>query len=166
MNQQKKTGLVLGLNLALVFTCVMAIPAVLTDWPPVHAQVADPAVEKSAMNEEMMRGCEEMKEQKQKMKEDIKAQDTVLSEDLAKMNAAPEDQKLNMMAAAFTRMVEEHRAMDVRKATMEEAMMSHMMQHMQMGMDSTPKCPMMKGMEDMKEPKVRREGAHNVHPAK
>ena len=40
--------------------------------------------------------------------------------------------------------------MDARKAKMEEAMMQHMMQHMQMGKESLSQCPMMKGMKTMK----------------
>jgi len=97
----------------------------------------------------MMERCEEMKEQKQKMKEDIEAQNAQLTEQLAEMNRAPKNKKMDLMAAALTQMVEQRIAMDARKANMEEEMMEHMMQHMQMGKESMSKCPMMTRMKEM-----------------
>ncbi len=96
----------------------------------------------------MMKHCQEMKEKKQGMKEDSAAQDGQLTEQLAKMNAAPVDQKTDLLAAVVTHMVEQRITMDARKAKMEEEMMQHMMQHMQMGKESMSRCPMMKGMDD------------------
>jgi hypothetical protein len=43
-------------------------------------------------------------------------------------------------------MEEQRIAMDARKAKMEDEMMKHMMEHMQMGKKSMSQCPMMKGM--------------------
>jgi hypothetical protein len=90
-----------------------------------------------------------MKEQKQIMAEDMKAQDAELTNQIAKMNRAPKDKKVNLMAAVITQMVEQRITMDARKAKMEEEMMLHMMQHMQMGKESMSECPMMKDMKDM-----------------
>ena len=95
--------------------------------------------------------CEEMKAQKKKMKEDAKTQDAELTEQISKMNSAPEDKKVALMAAVITHMTEQRIAMDARKAKMEEEMMKHMMQHMQMDKDSMSKCPMMKGMKEIDE---------------
>ena len=78
----------------------------------------------------MMERCQEMKEQKQKMMEDMKAQDAQLTEQLTKMNRAPENKKMGLMAAVITHMVEQRITMDARKAKMEEEMMKHMMQHL------------------------------------
>lgn len=108
----------------------------------------------------MMERCQEMMEQKQKMKEDMKAQDAELTEQLTRMNSAPEDKKMGLMAAILTHMVEQRITMDARKAKMEEEMMKHMMQHMQMGKGSMSQCPMMKGMKDMDEKSA---GAHKEH---
>ncbi|HSQ40533.1 MAG TPA: hypothetical protein VLM78_10275 [Anaerolineales bacterium] len=108
----------------------------------------------------MTERCQEMKEQKQKMKEDMKAQDAQLIEQLTKMNSAPEDKKMSLMAAVITQMVEQRIAMDARKAKMEEEMMKHMMQHMQMGKESISQCPMMTDMKDMDEKST---GAHKEH---
>jgi hypothetical protein len=99
----------------------------------------------------MMERCQEMKDQKQKLKEDMKAQDAQLTEQLAEMNRAPKDKKVGLMATALTGMVQQRITMDARKAKMEDEMMQHMMQHMQMGKESMSQCPMMKGMKDMDE---------------
>ncbi len=161
-------------NKNLFIRASLAVALALAIWFPVPAQSAEPADGKKMMDGKMMEGkmkadtmmdgkmmarCQEMKDQKQKMKEDMKAQDTELTEQLAKMNSAPEDKRMGLMAAAFTRMVEQRIAMDARKAKMEEEMMKHMMQHMQMGKESMAQCPMMKDMND------KSAGAQTEHQA-
>ncbi len=110
-----------------------------------------PAKGGGMMDGKMMEGCQAIKAQKQSMKEDMKAQDARLTEQMTAMNGAPDNTKVTLMAAVLTQMVEQRIAMDARKAKMEEAMMKHMMQHMQMGKESMSQCPMMKGMKDMDE---------------
>ena len=56
---------------------------------------------------------------------------------------------MSLMAAVITRMVEQQTATHVRMAKMQEDMMKHMMQHMQMGKESMAQCPMMKSMKGM-----------------
>jgi hypothetical protein len=107
----------------------------------------DPAKGPNMTAAKMMEGCQEMKEQKQRMKEDMKAQDTQLTEQLTEMNGAPEDKKMGLVAAVLTKMAEQRITMDARMAEMDEAMMKHMMQHMQMGKESMSQCPMMKDMD-------------------
>ena len=140
MKKQTHTNLLIRSSLALALALAM--------WSPVQARAEEPAEGKKMMEGKMMERCQEMKEQKQKMKEDMKAHDAQLTEQLAKMNSAPEDQKTGLMAAVITHMVEQRIAMDARKAKMEEGMMKHMMQHMQMGKESMSQCPMMKGMDE------------------
>jgi hypothetical protein len=111
----------------------------------------EPSKGENMTEAKMMERCQEMKEQKQKMKEDMKAQDAQLTEQLTKMNRAPGDKKMGLMASVLTHMVEQQITMDARKAKMEEEMMKHMMQHMQMGKESMSQCPMMKGMKGMDE---------------
>ena len=94
------------------------------------------------------------------MKEDMKAQNAELTEHIAKMNSAPEAKKVGLMAAVITHLVEQRITMDARKAKMEEEMMKHMMQHMQMGKESMAQCPMMKGMKGMDEKSA---GDHKEH---
>jgi hypothetical protein len=141
MKKQKNTNLVRS-GLALVLALAI--------WSPVQARSEEPAEGQKMTEAKMMEQCQEMKAQKAKMKADMKAQDAQLTEQLARMNSAPADKKLDLMAAALTQTVEQRIAMDARKAKMEEAMMQHMMQHMQMGKESMSKCPMMKDMKDMK----------------
>jgi hypothetical protein len=136
-------------NLFIRSSFVLALA--LAIWAPVQAQSAKPAQMKNMMEAKMMAQCQEMKEQKQKMKEDMDAQNTQLTEQLAKMNSAPEDKKMDRMASVITLMVEQRIAMDARKAKMDEEMMQHMMQHIQMGKESMSQCPMMKGMKGMDE---------------
>jgi hypothetical protein len=144
MKNQTHTNLIIRSSLALALALAI--------WSPVQARSAEPAIGKMMMTEtNMMERCQAMKEQKEKMMADMKAQDAELTEQLTKMNSAPEDKKVSLMAAILTHMVEQRITMDARKAKMEEEMMKHMMQHMQMGKESMSQCPMMKGMKDMDE---------------
>jgi hypothetical protein len=149
MKNQTNTNLLLRSSLALVLALAI--------WSPVQTRSAEPADGKMMMEGKMMtetnmmQRCQEMKEQKEKMMADMKAQDAELAVQVAKMNSAPENKKLDLMAAVVTQMVEQRTAMNVRKAKMDEEMMKHMMQHMQMGKESMSQCPMMKGMKGMDE---------------
>jgi len=120
-------------------------------WSPVQAQPVEPTQGKMMMEGKMMERCQEMKEQKQKMMADMNAQDAELTEQVARMNSAPEDKKLGLLAAVVTRMVEQRTSMNARKAKMQEEMMKHMMEHMQMGKESMLQCPMMKEINGMDE---------------
>jgi hypothetical protein len=144
MKKQTNTNFIIRSSLALALALAI--------WSPVQARSAEPAIGKMMMTEtNMMERCQAMKEQKEKMMADMKAQDAELAVQVAKMNSAPENKKLDLMAAVVTQMVEQRTAMNVRKAKMDEEMMKHMMQHMQMGKESMSQCPMMKGMKGMDE---------------
>jgi hypothetical protein len=114
------------------------------------AQSMQSAQQKKMAEAKMMARCMEMKNQKQKMMADMKAQDAELIRQVAMMNSAPKKEKVTMIAAIITSMVEQQTAMHARMEKMHGDMMQHMMQHMQMGKDSMAKCPMMKEMSDMK----------------
>lgn len=125
-------------------------------WLPLVATGADEPVKPlkgsehpMMMEGKMMEHCKAMKEQKEKMMADMRAQDAALTAQVAEMNSAPEKKKLDLMSAIVTHMVKQQSAMNARKAKMEEAMMQHMMGHMQMGKESMSQCPMMKGMKGM-----------------
>ena len=100
MKNQMKTNLAIRSSLALGFA--------LTVWAPVYAQSPQPAAGKAMTEANMMEHCQEMKDQKQKMKEDMKAQDAQLTEQLADMNRAPKDKKVGLMASALTGTHKEH----------------------------------------------------------
>ena len=144
-------------NTKLIVRSSLALALALAVWSPAQAQSAEPAKAGNMTKAKMMEHCQEMKEQKQKLKEDGKAQDDRLTGQLSEMNRAPEDKKMGLMATVLTNMVEQRITMDARKAKMEEAMMKHMMEHMQMGKESMSQCPMMKGMDK------NSAGAHKEH---
>jgi hypothetical protein len=84
------------------------------------------------------------------MMAEMKAQDAELTAQVAEMNSASADKKVDLIAAILTDLVEGRTAMHARMVNMQEEMMPHMMQHMQMGQESMANCPMMKGMKNMK----------------
>lgn len=127
---------------------ILALAMGLAIWSPLQAQSASHMEGKEMTEAKMMDRCQDMMEQKQIMKADMKAQDAELTAQLAKMNSAPQGQKLDLLAAVVTNMAEQRIAMDAKKAKMDEKMMQHMMQHMQMGMESMAQCPMMKDMDE------------------
>jgi len=152
MINQTNTNLVIRSSLALVLALAI--------WSPAPARFAEPAEGTMMMGGTMMERRQAMKEQKQKMMEDMKAQDAELTGEVARMNSAPEDKKLGLIASVVTRMVEQRTAMHERMAKMQEEMMKHMMEHMQMGKESMSKCPMMKGMKGMDKTSA---GTHKEH---
>jgi len=160
MKNQTDTNLVIRSSLALALALAI--------WSPVQARSAEPAEGKMMMEGKMMtetnmmQRCQAMKEQKEKMMADIEAQDAELTAQVAKMNSAPENKKVDMMATIVTRMVEQQTAMNARKAKMDEEMMQHMMQHMKLGKESMSQCPMMMGMKGMDEKSA---DAHKEHQA-
>lgn len=137
------------MNTNLVIRSSLALALTLVIWSPVYAQSSDSAAGKTMTAAGMMERCQEMKAEKQKLKEDTAAQDAQITGQLTEMNLAAKDKKVNLMATILTRTVEQRIAMDARKAKMEDQMMQHMMQHIQMGKDSMSQCPMMQGMKDM-----------------
>lgn len=126
-----------GLTLALA----------LAMWAPGQAFAAEAADGNGMTDAQMMKSCHDMQAQKQKLNQDVKVQDAALADQCAKMNSAPENQKAGMLIILVTNMVEQKCAMDARRGDMEDAMMKHTMQHMQMGKESMQGCPMMKGMK-------------------
>lgn len=149
LHTKKRHVIRLTLALALALATASSVPVI-------HAEHE----EGKAMEGKMMKHCKEMKEQKEKLGAEIKAQDADLTEKIAKLNKAPQPEKLEIMAAVLTQMVEQRSAMNARKAKMEENMMKHMMEHMQMGKESMSDCPMMKGMKHSDE---KSEGEHKEH---
>jgi len=151
MNNYTNTNSITQLSLALA--------VVLTVWFPVQSRSAEPAKEKMKMEGKMMtettpvENCQAMKDQMEKIMADTQTQNAELTTQIAAMNSAPEEKKLDMMAALVTRMAEQQTAMHSRRADMEKMMVPHMMQHMKMGKESMSTCPMMQGMQ----------GTHGMH---
>ena len=136
-------------NTNLIVCSGLALALVLTIWSSVQSQTPGPAEGKKTVEGTKMGDCKEMMQQRHKMMEDMKAQDAELTELVAKMNGAPEDKKVDLMANIITKMVEQRAAMTGRMEKMHMHTMQHMMQHMEKGKESMSQCPMMKGMKDM-----------------
>lgn len=133
-------------NLFLYSSLVVALG--LTFWCAANAQAVEPAANGTAVMEvKMKQGCQDMMQKRAKMMEETKAEDAALTQEIEKMNAAPDDKKIGLIADIVTHMTEQRVAMHARMEKMQEQMMQHMMGHMQMGKESMSMCPMMKGMD-------------------
>jgi iron-sulfur cluster repair protein YtfE (RIC family) len=152
MKKQTFTNLVVRSSLVLTLALAIGNLSACAEnhsgsGPAAMSQSSGPAGGKMITEDKMLERCQELMKQKQKMMDDMKAQDSELTEHVAKMNSAPKDKKIRLMAAVITRIVEQRTAMHVRMEKMQEMMMQHMLEHMQMGKDSLAQCPMMQGMD-------------------
>ena len=143
MKNNTSRNLFIGSSLTLIMALALVI------WSPVLSQSAEPTGGMTMMETPMMKCCQDMKAQIDKMWKDLKAQDTALTEQVAEMNGAPQDKKVSLMAAVITRMVEQRTSTNVRMEKMQDKIMQHMMQHIQKGEGSMLPHPMMMGMNDM-----------------
>ena len=125
--------------LAMVLALALAV------WIPGNAQAGDKA-DKPMSASEMQEHCKDMMKQRAQLTADLKAEDADLTEQITRMNGAPTDKKLDLMAAIITNLVQQRTALNVRRETMQTAMSTHMADHMQMGKDSPSQCPMMSSL--------------------
>jgi hypothetical protein len=144
MKKQTNTNLIIRSTLVLAWTLALVI------WSPLQSLAAEHGAGKNMTETKMMERCQEMQDMKQKMMAEIEKQDAELTAQVAEMNTAPTDKKVDLIAAVITDLVEQRTAMHARMMKMQEEMMPHMMQHMQIGKESIANCPMMKGMKGMK----------------
>ncbi len=157
MKKQMVTGLII--RSILISTVILATGALTgcsghradagsVGMSSVPSQSVASEQEKSMAEAKMMDRCTEMAKMKKKMMADMKAQDAELTAQVAKMNKAPKNEKVMLMTAVLTSIVEQRTAMHARMEKMQGEMMQHMMRHMQMGGESMMKCPMMQGMDE------------------
>jgi hypothetical protein len=136
-NMNTKSKLLVGSGFALALA--------LATWSPLQAQSADSADAAKPTESQLAEHCREMKDQRLQIRADIKAQDARLTDRLAELNGAADERKVGLMAALLTSVVEQRIAMDVRRTKLDDGMMHHWMQHLQLGKDSMSKCPMCAG---------------------
>ena len=148
MKNKMNTKLFIVSILTLVLTLVIWSPALQSAEHPEHP--SSNATTKS---------CQAMAAEKQKLTKDIQVQDAELTRQVARMNRAPANRKMDLMAALITRMVSQRTVMNVRQAKMQEGMMQHMIQHIQMGKESLAQCAM-----TSTDAKPARRGEHPDHP--
>jgi hypothetical protein len=111
---------------------------------PCMAQSPEAGHRKKMISGKRAEHCAEMKQHHQKMMEEMKARDAELDELAAKMNAAPQDQKVDLMAEIVTRMVKERSAMHAKM----EGVQGGMLERMPIGRGPMGDCPTMKEMEE------------------
>jgi hypothetical protein len=130
----------------VVAPTILVVAVALSIWIPVNAQAVDKP-NKPMNASEMQEHCKGMMKQRTQLTADLKAEDADLGAQIARMNSAPADKKLDLMAAIITNLVQQRAAMNLRRETMQTAMGTHMSEHSQMGKGGMSQCPMMLGMQ-------------------
>jgi len=155
MKNNMNTKLVIGSILTLVLTLVIWSPALQSAEHPEHP--SSNATTKS---------CQAMAAEKQKLMQDMTAEDAQLTKQVARMNSAPADRKMSLMAAIITSMVTQRTVMNARQAKMQEDMTQHMIQHIQMGAESLAQCEFAMMSTDPKPTGRKEHPDHPEHPTK
>ncbi len=126
-------------SLALALTVAIGLP--------LQVRAAEPTPDKMMMGgkgpehrQAMMEQHKAMMQRCQTMMADMKTQDTELIAQVAKLNSAPKEQKVELLAAIVTDLVKQRAAMNARMQEMQGQMM------MPMGKESMPEHPMMDTM--------------------
>ena len=105
--------------------------------------------------QDMMKHCQAMAGQHEKLMADMDAMDAELNKGVAAMNAATGAAKVEAVAAVINQLASQRKTMRSNMAQMQSGKMQHMMEHMRSGnmqamQKSMAMCPMMKGMDHMK----------------
>ena len=145
MKNQSHSNLIVRSGLALGFALfVLASVQAQSDTPADAGMMKDSRMMNS--HPTTTASQQTMMQHHQAMMADMKSQDAELAAQVAKMNSAPADKKLDLMAAIITRMVEQRTAMNARIGMMREEMMNCSMQNMSMGARTPSSQPMMNDM--------------------
>jgi hypothetical protein len=150
------------MNTKLVMGSILTLVLALAVWSPSLHSAEHPSEHPSA--KAAVKSCQAMTAEKQKLMADLKAQDAELTKQVARMNSAPANRKVDRMAAIITRMVTQRTVMNARQGTLQEGMMQHMVQHIQMGKESLSQCGAM--CADPKPASRREHPDHPEHPKK
>jgi hypothetical protein len=148
MKKQTHTNLIIRSSVALALTLAI--------WTPGQARSAEPTAGmmmggKMMSETNMTPRHQAMQERRGKMMADMQAQDAQLTGQITEMNSAPENKKLDLMAAIVTRMLAQRTAMNTRMQNMQGEMMGNMMPTMQMDTNSMSQDSTMQGMKGMGE---------------
>lgn len=109
----------------------LAMTLVLTVWSPLQSQTAESTKAKKVESKKTQHD-HSMMEHRHAMMAEMKAEDDDLIALVAKMNSAPAVEKLDLVAAIVTHLVEQRAAMDARMEKMHGEMMKPMMHHKRM----------------------------------
>lgn len=138
-----------SLKLSLAAGFMLALALVIINWSPLQSQTPTPGEKMVKMEGKMMDNCQAMMDEKAKMLADAKVKESDLTAEIDRMNNAPASEQLSLLAAVVTHMQQHRTSVAEQTENMHNKMMTHMMQHMEMGEGSMAQCPMMKGKMDM-----------------
>lgn len=155
LTQQPRKGqnMTIQANKNLAIRTGLALAMGLATWSPALAQAPEPAKAKKMTMEgkptehSKMEHSKKMMAHCQQMMADMKTQDAELAAQVARMNSAPAESKMELMAGILTKMVEHQADMHARMADMH----MEMMKHMQMDEGAKTHHSMMKGMDKKSE---------------
>ena len=146
------------MNMKFVAGSTLTLVLALVVWSPALQSAEHPS-EHPSMNAKM-KSCQAMTAEKQKLAKDLQAQDAELNRQVARMNRAPANRKMDLMAAIITRLVTQCTVTNARQAKLQEGMIQHVAQHIQMGKESLSQCAVIKGAA----PQATRRSEHPDHP--
>lgn len=93
------------------------------------------------------RGCEELKQQRDKLRSDTRLQGVAMTRELAKMNAASAEEYPRLLSLVVNQIAVQQSAMAERQAQLDDDMLEHVMKHIQLGGDSVAPCPLIRRIE-------------------
>jgi hypothetical protein len=131
-------------SIRLVVRSSVLLALALALWSPIQARSAEPAPGQKMMKGKMPEHCQQMVEERRKMRDERRAEDAKLREQLVKMNKAFDGEKVDLMAAIVTQLVEQR----ISRNEHREEMHKGIMHRMHMGKAGMSKCPMMDRMQD------------------
>jgi hypothetical protein len=119
MTTQPQTTFLFRSSLALIIALALGASAI--------GQPADTTDGKPLLQAQAPRADEGMARQRHQMMEDMRAQDIELTKAVVKMNGAPKDKKLALMADIITQMVKQRADTNSRMEEMQEQVMHYML---------------------------------------
>lgn len=129
--------------LALAATLAIAV-----SWSyPSHSNVDDGRDPSESLNGFTARGCEELKQERDKLRADTSLQGAVVSKELAKLDVASDAELPRAIRSAVKEIAAQQSAMAERQVQLDDAMLEHVMKHIRLGDDSVAACPLMRKIE-------------------
>ena len=112
-------------SIRLVVRSSLLLALALALWSPVQAHSAEPAPGQKMMKGKMPEHCQQMVEERRKMRDERRAEDAKLREQLVKMNEASDGEKVDLMAAIVTQLVEQRISRNEHREEMQGQDASH-----------------------------------------
>jgi hypothetical protein len=118
MEKKRQTNLITRSSLVIALALVIGLS--------VRAQTTESTEEMPPSQDKMTEGDQSMARQRHQIMEDMRVQDIKLMKAVVKMNSAPDDKKMALMADIVTQMVKQRAEMNSRMQEMQEQVMHYM----------------------------------------